>query len=386
MIGEKHTLAVIIAIYFTTFVACIVTMRNRKTDSHQTLTLVLIVLMVVVILAVAYLPSCDHEQVPSLKSFTLSQYQQQRQNKSSGDKLDIPLMDFPFAGSHDSATGMHSGEYGTMSSDVPMVRTQSLNIDEQYSAAGIRLFDLRVTWSWSIFGGRVLHFAHGPVPLGAVESHPAFEQMCNNAINDGEVVVLLFTHFNKGAQQETLDYLTKMFKGMSLSQYVHVLDSAHDGMVAMRELMDTKKYLVVSMNYKMNYVPTLTCFSGNGGCSASCLSGANSRPTEALKSYVLKTLTENKIERGYPSKVVQTMFQAASGMHELLLSAECLGLTEQSVTTTKKSKINEIVIHQWLGSTDIERVISSIGSTLLFDNVDSSTLSFKKMTDVYFGI
>ena len=136
----------------------------------------------------------------------------------------------------------------------------------------------------------------------------------------------------------------------------------------------------------MNYVPTLTCFSDSTDCVDSCLAGVNSGPTKALKSYVLSTLQSNKTERAYPSKVVQTMFQAADGMHELVLMAKCLGVTEQSITTAKNSKINEIVIQQWLGSSDTERVTNSIGSALLFDNADENTLLFKKMTDFYFGI
>ena len=315
------------------------------------------------------------------------------------DALDIPLMYYPFVGAHDSATGIRTRLSGDISEETPFVQTQSLTIAEQYSKGGARMFDLRVNWlgskwsSWfkwlkpidwfdwpkSLYSER-LYFVHGPVPLIPVVDDHGFQELCEMAVRDKEVVVLLFTHFSTGKEPQTRAHMMKLLKERNLDKYVYDASTS----VTMRQLHGDNKYLVLSMDYKQNYVSTLSCFNGATNCSSSCIGGQNSLATKALRKYTLQTLSSNKLDSSSPVRVVQTMFQAANGADEIELALECLGLNEQSIVQAKKSGINRLVIQEWLGSTDKVRVERAHGSTLLFDNVNNETLAFKQMTDAYY--
>lgn len=315
------------------------------------------------------------------------------------DALDIPLMYYPFVGAHDSATGIHTGLSGFISEETPFVQTQSLTIADQYSKGGARMFDLRVNWlgskwsSWfkwlkpidwfgwfkSLYSER-LYFVHGPVPLIPIDDDHGFQELCEMAVRDKEVAVLLFTHFSTGKEVQTRAHMMKLLKERNLDKYVHGANTS----VTMRHLHDTKKYLVLSMDYKQNYDSALSCFNGATSCSSSCLKDQTSLATKALRNYTLQTLANNKRDSSSPVRVVQTMFQAANGADEIALALECLGLNEQSIVQAKKSDINRIVIQDWLGDTNQDRVERAYGSTLLFDNVNNETLAFKQMTDSYY--
>jgi hypothetical protein len=254
--------------------------------------------------------------------------------------INLPLNRYPWLGSHDAATGYDSRKDVSAFLKLkffPFLSTQNLNFYNQYLYGGARLFDLRVG-----IPKKEMLFYHGKFSIQKVSKDESFLKLIKKAIEDKEIIVLWFNHYeDKNTESQIKNYIKNYLTDKNITNYTF-LKNFDDLEKSYKYYLDNQKYILLLTDQKLirdNWNEKITCFDNPN--EKNCLKDKNNQHWKSLYNYIDDTYKTYNTFKPKPFFVIQTMFQAPYSKKGLMKAT--LGtrsFANQMTETEKKGKVN----------------------------------------------